>query len=617
LYTDVVRFIQACPVCDRVNTTFNSEDKTLHPTPVQGLMYTWFVDLCGPFETSLQGNRYCMLMIEHFSKHLELVAIPNKTSMTTARVFRDNVLSTFGACAVVRTDQGDEFQGEFAQLLRNCLIDHRVGSPNHPQSQGQVERAVQTVKQCLRKMVQDCESKVTWDTMLAWIRLGYNCSKHKSTGLSPAQVLYARDPVIPPAIVERMEEPLELTADQTLHDTKLLVDRAEAVQRHAALLDNNLRIQQHQDCLRYAHTRSGAYVPRTHRFAPGDYVYVRYAKSALTTLDTPARPDPVRVTRVGLTGTLTVVDYNGRSKQVHPVNCAPCHLPVKQIAIDHRLSRHQPGTACRGCRRADKSEPLFLCDICNQGWHGECLPAPPPRTDEENPWVCPACAEAGVTPVMGPIRLQASASASPAQITQADKDRAINGRYIRKVFQGDYRWWGILQYRGAIAGSKPFRVYYEDTEIEDISSAEAHKLLEPEDTEWPPNVFKPVPTDIATHERVAEGTPGRGTSTTGQEPTAAGTSQQAGKPRRGRPPKQERNVKFAPEVLAALQAMVTNIPATVNNAPATVTNIPATVTNAHAKVANVPTEVTVYPTSTVCERRMWRMVNGVWQRTPQ
>ena len=69
-------------------------------------------------------------------------------------MFRDQVLSTFGACAEVATDSGSEFKGAFDNLLVEYLIDHRMGSPNHPQSQGHVERAVQTIKQALRRMVQ-------------------------------------------------------------------------------------------------------------------------------------------------------------------------------------------------------------------------------------------------------------------------------------------------------------------------------------------------------------------------------------------------------------------------------------------------------------------------------
>ena len=54
-----------------------------------------------------------MVMIEHFSKWVEVVAIPTKEFCETARVFRQYVLCRYGAPAEVLTDQGTEFRGEF------------------------------------------------------------------------------------------------------------------------------------------------------------------------------------------------------------------------------------------------------------------------------------------------------------------------------------------------------------------------------------------------------------------------------------------------------------------------------------------------------------------------
>ena len=54
-----------------------------------------------------------MVMIEHFSKWVEVVAIPSKESCETARIFRQYVLCRFGAPAEVLTDQGTKFIGEF------------------------------------------------------------------------------------------------------------------------------------------------------------------------------------------------------------------------------------------------------------------------------------------------------------------------------------------------------------------------------------------------------------------------------------------------------------------------------------------------------------------------
>jgi hypothetical protein len=54
-----------------------------------------------------------MIMIEHFSKWVELVVMLDKSSHSTSQVFLQQVLSKFGACAECLNDQGSEFKGEF------------------------------------------------------------------------------------------------------------------------------------------------------------------------------------------------------------------------------------------------------------------------------------------------------------------------------------------------------------------------------------------------------------------------------------------------------------------------------------------------------------------------
>jgi hypothetical protein len=65
-----------------------------------------------------------MIMIEHFSKWVELVALSDKSSHNTSHVFLQQVLSRFGACAECLADQGSKFRGEFQDLFDHALIDH-------------------------------------------------------------------------------------------------------------------------------------------------------------------------------------------------------------------------------------------------------------------------------------------------------------------------------------------------------------------------------------------------------------------------------------------------------------------------------------------------------------
>jgi hypothetical protein len=83
-----------------------------------------------------------MIMIEYFSKWVELVALQDKSSHSTNQAFLQQVLSRFRACAECLTDQGSKFRGEFQDLFDHALINHQWISRDHPQADGLVERMV-------------------------------------------------------------------------------------------------------------------------------------------------------------------------------------------------------------------------------------------------------------------------------------------------------------------------------------------------------------------------------------------------------------------------------------------------------------------------------------------
>jgi hypothetical protein len=123
MFRQVQQEVAACVVCDRIKATFEVKDPTLKPLPIMGMFYRWGVDLCKIPTISKTGGKHIVVMIEHFSKWIELRAIPEKTSEYTAAALTE-VLTHYGAPAEILTDQGDEFQGEFAELLESLLIDH-------------------------------------------------------------------------------------------------------------------------------------------------------------------------------------------------------------------------------------------------------------------------------------------------------------------------------------------------------------------------------------------------------------------------------------------------------------------------------------------------------------
>ena len=78
------------------------------------------------------GNTYVLVCIEHFTKWVELIPLPSKSSKDAARALLDGVLSRYGAPGEILTDQGREFQGEFQTLLSQHEITHRLASRDNP-----------------------------------------------------------------------------------------------------------------------------------------------------------------------------------------------------------------------------------------------------------------------------------------------------------------------------------------------------------------------------------------------------------------------------------------------------------------------------------------------------
>jgi transposase InsO family protein len=99
------------------------------------------LDILGPFNTSEDGNRYVLMMIDQFKKWVEMAAIPEQSALTIAEKFVVHFEATFGCPLEVHTDQGRNFDGNLFKSLRTILeVAKTRTTPYHPSSNGQIER---------------------------------------------------------------------------------------------------------------------------------------------------------------------------------------------------------------------------------------------------------------------------------------------------------------------------------------------------------------------------------------------------------------------------------------------------------------------------------------------
>ncbi len=63
MYAQVRDIIARCEQCDKMRTSFSSQQFTLSPLLIQGMFYHWSCDLASKLPQTSRGNVYIMIMI--------------------------------------------------------------------------------------------------------------------------------------------------------------------------------------------------------------------------------------------------------------------------------------------------------------------------------------------------------------------------------------------------------------------------------------------------------------------------------------------------------------------------------------------------------------------------
>ena len=140
---DVVAYVQGCDRCQ-----LHKRKKLPGRAPLQNTdiprrpLNKVQIDFCGPFHKSVpDGMEYVLAIQDALSRYCILVPTKDCRAETAAPVFRERWVCPFGIPLIVQSDRGTHFTAVvFEETCRALGIDHRMSSPNHSQSQGQVER---------------------------------------------------------------------------------------------------------------------------------------------------------------------------------------------------------------------------------------------------------------------------------------------------------------------------------------------------------------------------------------------------------------------------------------------------------------------------------------------
>ncbi len=192
LDADVKRFCQACPVCQQTSP------RSPPPTPLIPLIIIEVpferigMDLVGPLPKSARGHEHILVIVDYATRYPEAIPLRKATSKAIAQeLFL--LSSRVGIPKEILTDQGTPFMSRtMADLCRLLKVKQLRTTVYHPQTDGLVERFNQTLKQMLRRVAAD--DRRDWDQMLPYILFGIREVPQASTGFTPFELLFGRQP---------------------------------------------------------------------------------------------------------------------------------------------------------------------------------------------------------------------------------------------------------------------------------------------------------------------------------------------------------------------------------------------------------------------------------------
>jgi hypothetical protein len=160
------------------------------------------MDMLGPFPVSEWGNKYILVMVDQFTKWVEIHAIPDISAEQTARSAVDHMFSRFGAPLQIHTDQGKNFDGNVMKALCDLFrITKTRTTPYRPCSNGQVERYNRLLLQMIRCYLRAKDR--TWDQDLQLLAGAIRAMEHRSTGYSANMMMLGTEVLQPIDILFR------------------------------------------------------------------------------------------------------------------------------------------------------------------------------------------------------------------------------------------------------------------------------------------------------------------------------------------------------------------------------------------------------------------------------
>ena len=231
---DATDLVKKCRICQEHAKISRLPSEPLTSITSPWPFQQWGLDILGPLPIGKGQCKFIIVTVDYFTKWAEAEPLATITEQKKRNFVWRAIICRFGIPRALVSDNGKQFDNaKFRDFCAELGIKNYYSSPAHPQSNGQAEITIRTLKASLKTKLEDL--KGSWVEYLPEVLWAYRTTQKSATRETPFALAFGTEAV---ASVEvgikspRVELASEEHNDEALRlNLELLDEKREQVQQ--------------------------------------------------------------------------------------------------------------------------------------------------------------------------------------------------------------------------------------------------------------------------------------------------------------------------------------------------------------------------------------------------
>ena len=231
---DATDLVKKCRICQEHAKISRLPTEPLTSVTSPWPFQQWGLDILGPLPMGKGQCKFIIVAVDYFTKWAEAEPLATITEQKIRNFVWRAIICRFGVPRALVSDNGKQFDNaKFRDFCAELGIKNYYSSPAHPQSNGQAEVTIRTLKAALKTKLEDL--KGNWVEYLPEVLWAYRTTQKSATRETPFALAFGTEAVAPVEVgirSPRVELASEEQNDEALRlNLELLDERREQVQQ--------------------------------------------------------------------------------------------------------------------------------------------------------------------------------------------------------------------------------------------------------------------------------------------------------------------------------------------------------------------------------------------------